>query len=77
MTRLYLHGLSIHGPFFLANFITNESLAFPVLRRYDVDDGQSESAELWVSSVFFRPHFEALKARMAFAGIPIRPRAWG
>jgi hypothetical protein len=49
MTRLYLHGLSIHGPFVLTNYITNASIAYPVLRRYDVDDGQPESSGLWTS----------------------------
>lgn len=76
MTSLYLHGLSIHGPLFLANFITNASIAYPVLRRYDVDDGQPESPELWISPPFYRPDFERLKARMALAGTPLQPRAF-
>jgi hypothetical protein len=76
MTRLYLHGLSLHGPFFLSNFITNESYAYPVLRRYDVSDVQPESSEPWTTRSLSRHEFEMLKEYLALAGMPLRPRAF-
>ncbi len=77
MTRLYLHGLSLNGPFVFSNFITGSSYSYPVLRRYDAEDGQPESPALWATAPFDRHELEVLKARMASAGVPLRPRPFG
>ena len=75
MARFYLHGLSTHGPFIFSNYLTRDSYSWPLLQRYDME-GQAESAHLWASPVSDRPAFEELKARLALAGMPLRPRAF-